>query len=88
MSIQQQTIDSTLAGIGSKATYTGAGFGFSGWWLSSEVGVFVGIIGVVGGLLVNMYYRRKDDRRRQAEHDLRMTLQADRRELMAQGVDE
>jgi hypothetical protein len=84
MSEQQHAIDATLASLGSKATYTGAGFGFSGFLFSSEMGVFVGFCGVVGGLLLTWFYKRKQDRRdearehrEQAEHALRMVLRGD-----------
>lgn len=68
------TIDAALAAAGSKATYTGAGMTISGWLLSSEFAVLVGILIGVGGFLVNWYYRHKEDRRQQAEHERRMGL--------------
>ena len=37
------TIDTTLAAAGSKATYTGSGMILSGWFFSSEFAVLVGI---------------------------------------------
>jgi hypothetical protein len=40
--------------------------------LSSEFGMLAGIALGVGGLIVNWYYKHKEDRRRQAEHDKRM----------------
>ena len=43
-----------------------------GWFLSSEFAVLVGLILGVAGFLVNWYYRAKDDRRNQIEHDERM----------------
>ena len=68
------TVDATLAAIGSKATYTGAGASIVGWLTSSQAGILFGIILGVGGFLVNWYYRAKEDRRQQAEHDRRMGL--------------
>ena len=68
------TVDATMAAIGSKATYTGAGASVLGWLMSSQAGILVGIIIGVGGFLVNWYYRHKEDKRRQEEHDRRMGL--------------
>jgi hypothetical protein len=65
-------IDVTLAAVASKATYTGAGASFIGWLLSSQ---FVGLAGVVVGvvgLLLNFYFRRRQDAREQREHEARM----------------
>lgn len=70
--IDQQTLDASMAAAGSKATYTGAGAFSVGWLLSSEFGILVGIVIGVAGLLVNLYYSRKRDKREQAEHDRRM----------------
>lgn len=66
------TIDAALAAVGSKATYTGAGFSLSGWLLSSEAGVLFGIVIGVIGLGVNFYFKRREDRRLQEEHNARM----------------
>ena len=68
------TVDATMAAIGSKATYTGAGASVLGWLMSSQAGILIGIIIGVGGFLVNWYYRHKEDKRRQEEHDRRMGL--------------
>jgi hypothetical protein len=69
-----EQIDSFLAWVSSKLTYTGAGFGFSGWLFSSEAGVAVGFVGVIGGLWLTWHYKKKQDRREQTEHDRRMAL--------------
>jgi hypothetical protein len=66
------TLDATLAAAGSKATYTGASASVVAWFLSSEFGMLAGLgIGIVG-LGVNWFYKHKEDKRRQAEHDKRM----------------
>lgn len=69
-----ETIDATLAAAGSKATYAGAGTTVTGWLLSSEFGVLAGILIGVCGLCIQWYYRHKQDKREQAEHDRRMGL--------------
>ena len=68
------TVDATMAAIGSKATYTGAGASILGWLMSSQAGILFGILIGVGGFVVNWYYRHKEDKRRQEEHDRRMGL--------------
>lgn len=63
-----------MAAAGSKATYTGAGASVMGWVLSSEFGVLFGVFLGLGGLAINWYYKHKEDRRQQQEHDRRMGL--------------
>lgn len=70
----QATFEATMAAAGSKATYTGAGTSVMGWVLSSEFGVLFGVFLGVGGLAINWYYKHKEDRRQQQEHDRRMGL--------------
>ena len=64
--------DAAIAAAGSKATYTGAGMTISGWFLSSEFAVLIGMLIGVAGFGVNWYYRHKEDARQQAEHERRM----------------
>lgn len=65
-------LDSTIAAGASKTTYAGAGISVGGWLVSSEAAVLVGMAIGVAGLIVNWYYRARDDRRAQAEHEARM----------------
>jgi hypothetical protein len=68
----QATIDATMAAVGSKATYTGASASVLGWMISSEFGVLFGLFLGLVGLCVNWFYKHKEDKRQQAEHDRRM----------------
>lgn len=79
----QQTVDAALAAAGSKATYAGSGVTITGWVLSSEFAVLVGMFLGLAGFLVNWYYRHKLTRteirimnerneRERAEHQARM----------------
>jgi len=68
----QATFDATMAAAGSKATYTGASTSVVAWVLSSEFGILFGVLLGLGGFIVNWYYKHKEDKRRQAEHDLKM----------------
>lgn len=69
---QQAALDTTMATFGTKATYTGAGASIVAWILSSEFGMLAGLCIAAAGFLVNWYYKAKEDRRAQAEHDRRM----------------
>ena len=68
----QTAVEVVGAAIGSKATYTGSGFAAASWLFSSEAGVLIGIAVGVTGLCVNIYYRRKRDRREQELHHARL----------------
>lgn len=61
--MQQEHFDAVMASAGSKAGFIGAGSTVLGWLASSEGGILFGIaIGLVG-LLVNWYYKAKQDAR-------------------------
>lgn len=70
----QATFDTTMAAVGSKATYTGATTSVVGWVLSSEFGILFGILLGLAGFGVNWYYKHKEDKRQQEEHNRRMGL--------------
>ncbi len=59
MSAASQTVDTALAAIGSKSTYAGASVTVTGWLLSSEFAVLVGMLLGCAGFGVNWYYRHK-----------------------------
>lgn len=68
----QSTIDASIAALGSKATYAGAGTTGVGWLLSSEATAMCGLLLGLAGLIVNYLFRRREDRRQQIEHESRM----------------
>lgn len=75
----QVATDTVMAGVGSKTTYVGAGGISLSWLFTSEFGFVFGAFVALAGLVMNMYYSRKRDRREQAherrlqeEHELRM----------------
>lgn len=68
------TIDATIAAAASKATQVGAGTSVISWFMSSEFGVIFGVVLGIGGLAINWYYKHKEDKRREAEHQRRMGL--------------
>ena len=68
-----QTLDATIGTAASKATYAGAGMTISGWLLSSEAAILIGIVVGVAGFAVNWFYKHREDKRQQAEHEARMS---------------
>jgi len=70
--VKQQTAEAAAAAVASKMTYAGAGTSVWGWFASSEAGVILGIVIGVIGLLVNIFFRLRQDRRHQTEHEARM----------------
>jgi hypothetical protein len=64
--------DAAIAGAGSKVTYAGSGTAIGSWFLSSEFGVLAGVLIGLVGLAINFTFKRREDKRLQAEHDLRM----------------
>lgn len=70
----QIAFDSTMAAAGSKATYGGASATVASWFLSSEFGMLMGIAIGIAGLITNFYFKYKEDKRQQAEHDRKMRM--------------
>ena len=68
----QLAIEATMAAVGSKATYGGASATVASWFLSSEFGMLMGIFIGVAGLVTNFYFKNKEDKRQQVEHEKRM----------------
>lgn len=56
------------ASVANKVTAGGAGATVFSWVVDSNFGVLAGIVIGVAGLLVNWYYRHKQDRREEAEY--------------------
>jgi hypothetical protein len=71
---KQLAFDTTMAAVGSKATYGGASTSVVSWLLSSEFGILMGILIGLSGLIINWYYRHKEDKRRQEEHERKLRL--------------
>jgi len=69
----QIAFEATMAAAGSKATYGGASATVASWFLSSEFGMLMGILIGIVGLVINFYFKLKEDKRKQVEHDRRMS---------------
>lgn len=70
--MKEHLTDASIAAAASKSTYTGAGLTLTGWLLSSQAAVLVGMILGVAGLIVNIVFKIKQDRREEREHQERM----------------
>lgn len=76
--MNRDAIDAAAATIGTKAAYTGATTTVGGWLISSEFGVIAGLLIGVTGLLTNLYFNHRRDRREEREHQRRMAQMASR----------
>lgn len=63
-------LDLAIASIASKTTTAGATAGVIGFAVSINWIAVAGVAAAIGGLLVNLYFRMRQDRR-QANHDRR-----------------
>ena len=75
--MKEHITDASIAAAASKSTYTGAGLTVTGWLLSSQAAVLVGMILGVAGLIVNIVFKVKQDRREEREHKERMKRMKD-----------
>jgi hypothetical protein len=66
--MKEHITDASIAAAASKTTYTGAGLTITGWLLSSEAAVLVGMIIGVLSLAVNFVFRLREDRRQEKLH--------------------
>jgi hypothetical protein len=65
MSIKEHFTDASIAAAASKSTYTGAGLTVTGWLLSSQAAVAVGMVVGVLGLITNFVFKLREDRRQE-----------------------
>lgn len=72
MTFEHTAIENAIATVSGKATYAGAGTTAAGWYMSSEFAMAFGLLMGAAGFLVNTYYRWKQDKREQLEHELRV----------------
>ena len=83
MSVKTQAADAAFAASASKATYGGAASSGLGVVFSSETAAIAGALVAILGLVINLYFRRRQDRREEREHELRM--RSINREVIAGG---
>lgn len=70
--IEDHGHNAVMATIGSTTTKAGASASVLGWLISQEGLAFIGAAVAVIGMGINWYYKLKEDRRAQEEHDARM----------------
>ena len=79
--MKNETIDA-MGAVGSKATVAGASLTGWGWVVSNEFFGMMGVVIALSGLLMNLYYKYKSDRRTALEHAARMAERQMRIDLM------
>lgn len=67
-----KSTESVIAASASNATYTGASAAVLGFLTADMVTAVLGASVAVGGFITNWYFRYKEDKRRQKEHELRL----------------
>lgn len=65
----EATIEATMAAAGQKTTMAGASATGAAWVFSNEFLGLMGLLVAIGGLLVNIYFKRKEDARQQELHE-------------------
>lgn len=66
------TVDAAIASGATKATYAGSGAAVTSWFLSSEFGVVCGILLGAIGLIFQIAFSLREDRRKQALYSEQM----------------
>lgn len=75
----QETVESTVSAVASKATGAGSAVSVVSWFASFDFGLWAGILIGFAGLVINWYFRRKSDKRAEESHLAFMTkLREDR----------
>lgn len=69
---KQHAMEAAAAAVASKATQAGAGVSILGWLTSSEAGILFGIVLGVLGLVVNFWFKWREDRRQQIAHEAQL----------------
>jgi hypothetical protein len=70
--MKEHLTDASIAAAASKSTYTGAGLTITGWLLSSEAAILVGMVVGILGLCINFIFRLREDRRQERLHQERL----------------
>lgn len=67
--MKAEATEATVSAVASKLTYGGGSMAVIGGLTANEIAAFGGLLVAIIGLAVQIYYKRKDDRRRTAQHD-------------------
>lgn len=79
--MKPETLDS-IGTAGMKVSVIGAGTAGAGLWTASEIAAIVGALVAIAGVVITWYYKRKANRRLEAEHLLRQQERQMRMDLM------
>lgn len=66
--MREQMTDAALASLGSKTTLAGVATTGAGWLMSNAFFSWLGFFVAIVGLMITIHYKRKEDRRREVEH--------------------
>lgn len=72
LNVGQHHVEAVMSGAASKTTIGGAAVSGLGWMASSEFVAVMGLLIAAAGLLVNLYFQIRRDRREKLEHEARM----------------
>lgn len=72
--MREETIDAVGSRIGDTVTYAGGGTAIVGGLTLTDWGVIVGMIGVIAGLFIQWYFRKRADDRAERELQARLHL--------------
>lgn len=73
MKVQDALTDSTIASVANKATYTGAVSAVYGGLTANEIAAFGGLAVAILGLLIQLLFKVRSDRREAEFHSRRMS---------------
>lgn len=71
-------VDAIGVGVGKVGVYGGGAFAFLAGMTAHEIAAYSGIVGMVIGLLLQLYFNRRRDRRETLQHDRGAQLDAER----------
>lgn len=61
--MNEQATEAAIAAVANKATGIGGGLAIYGGWAASDIAAFGGLLIAVIGIIVQVYYKRKADKR-------------------------
>ena len=70
--VRQEATEATIAAIGQKAMYSGGTVAFFGGVSANSIAAIGGLVVGVIGLIVTVYYKRRDNERKEELHRLRV----------------
>lgn len=76
--MKEQTAEATIAAVANKVTYSGGATAVFGGLTANEIAAFVGAAVAVLGLIVQVYFKARADRREVELHRARLAELAER----------